>query len=123
MSKVLTFNNKMLYRVTSDKLVGYYGVQIPLMFFNEVFTIVQGTTLPAGTYEFRINVPNAVKVSMPVLADQSWDNLTIVDGVATAYLSEDVYVGNASVFATYVLDSNGDALTVTSSTCSLWKVA
>lgn len=128
MSKVLTFNNKMLYRVASDKLVGYEYVQtqIPLQFipgFSDTFVIMPGTTLYAGTYEFRISVPNAVIVSCPILEYQHWDNLTIVDGVATAHLTEDVYDSGGIVFFTYVYDSNGNKLTVSDSSCSLWKVA
>ena len=76
MSKVLTFNNKMLYRVASDKLVGWnYDPYNPL-------------NLPPNTIRVRTSDGNA-----PVKTSATYTSATLVTGTTDVY---DVYKSGTS---------------------------
>jgi hypothetical protein len=75
------------------------NMNIHLNYAGEEATFDSSSTLYAGVYEFRVNVPDAVVVRCRNLPEIGEDTvLPIVNGVAKLVLTSDVNIWNASIW-------------------------
>ena len=75
------------------------NMNIHLNYAGEEATFDSSSTLYAGVYEFRVNVPDAVVVRCRNLPEIGEDTvLPIVNGIAKLVLTSDVNIWNASIW-------------------------